>query len=163
VVSRYLFHEPLTWSDELASILFLWLAMLGAVVAYRRVEHMRMGALILKLQPRRGAFFAALALGVGLVFLALISQPSIGDALDEAEVVTPALEIPTIWRAAALPVGIALMLLLALMRIFRELRLIDLALAIGMITVIGGALMLANPLLAAIGNYKLIVFFMLLT
>ena len=46
VVSRYVFREPLTWSDELASILFLWLAMLGAVVAYRRGEHMRMAALI---------------------------------------------------------------------------------------------------------------------
>ncbi|MBV9065727.1 MAG: TRAP transporter small permease subunit, partial [Methylobacteriaceae bacterium] len=41
VVSRYLVHQPLTWSDELASILFLWLAMLGAVVAYARGEHMR--------------------------------------------------------------------------------------------------------------------------
>ncbi len=42
VISRYVFHEPLIWSDELASILFLWLAMLGAVVAFRRNEHMRM-------------------------------------------------------------------------------------------------------------------------
>ena len=29
-VARYAFHAPLTWTDELASILFLWLAMLGA-------------------------------------------------------------------------------------------------------------------------------------
>ncbi|PIK72698.1 ABC transporter permease, partial [Methylobacterium frigidaeris] len=41
VVSRYVFHAPIVWSDELASILFLWLAMLGSVVAYRRAEHMR--------------------------------------------------------------------------------------------------------------------------
>jgi hypothetical protein len=33
VVARYVLHAPLTWSDELASILFLWLAMTGAVVA----------------------------------------------------------------------------------------------------------------------------------
>ena len=46
VVSRYVFREPLVWSDELASILFLWLAMLGAVVAFRRAEHMRMTALV---------------------------------------------------------------------------------------------------------------------
>ncbi|RUP16923.1 TRAP transporter small permease subunit, partial [Methylobacterium sp.] len=42
VVSRYVFRDPIIWSDELASILFLWLAMLGAVVAFRRAEHMRM-------------------------------------------------------------------------------------------------------------------------
>ncbi len=29
VVSRFVFHHPFVWSDELASILFLWLAMLG--------------------------------------------------------------------------------------------------------------------------------------
>ena len=34
VVARYGLHRPLIWSDELASILFLWLAMLGAVVAF---------------------------------------------------------------------------------------------------------------------------------
>ena len=33
VVARYVFHKPIVWSDELASILFLWLAMLGAVMA----------------------------------------------------------------------------------------------------------------------------------
>lgn len=42
VVSRYVLHAPLVWSDELASMLFLWLAMLGAAVAFRRSEHMRM-------------------------------------------------------------------------------------------------------------------------
>ena len=36
VVARYALHQPLIWSDELASILFLWLAMLGAAVAFRR-------------------------------------------------------------------------------------------------------------------------------
>jgi TRAP-type C4-dicarboxylate transport system permease small subunit len=41
VVARYGLHRPLIWSDELASILFLWLAMLGAAVAFRRAEHMR--------------------------------------------------------------------------------------------------------------------------
>ncbi|MFI4994895.1 MAG: TRAP transporter large permease subunit [Hyphomicrobiales bacterium] len=163
VVSRYVFRNPLTWSDELASILFLWLAMLGAVVAYRRVEHMRMGALIDRSSPRRRSVFEALALCVGLAFLGFILQPAIEYAVDEAAVVTPALEIPTVWRAAALPVGIALMLVLGLTRIARELRPADVALALGVIALIGGALTLATPLLMAIGNYKLVVFFVLLT
>ena len=46
IVARYAFHRPLIWSDELASLLFLWLAMLGAVLALRRGEHMRMTALV---------------------------------------------------------------------------------------------------------------------
>ena len=46
VVARYVFDAPLVWSDELASMLFLWLAMLGAVIAFRRDEHMRMTAAV---------------------------------------------------------------------------------------------------------------------
>ena len=46
VIWRYVLHHPLVWSDELASILFLWLAMLGSVVALRRGEHMRMTAIV---------------------------------------------------------------------------------------------------------------------
>src|SRR5512136_190358 len=53
VVARYGLRSPLIWSDELASILFLWLAMLGSVVALRRGEHMRMTAIVGKLSPRR--------------------------------------------------------------------------------------------------------------
>jgi tripartite ATP-independent transporter DctM subunit len=163
VVARYVFHAPLIWSDELASILFLWLAMLGAVVAYRRVEHMRMGALIDRADPPRRAFFEALALCVGLAFLGFVLKPSIEYAIDEAAVVTPALEIPTVWRAAALPMGIALMLLAGLARIGRSARIADLAIAIGVIAAVSVTLMLAGSSLAALGNYKLVLFFVLLT
>ncbi|MDU6673116.1 MAG: TRAP transporter small permease subunit, partial [Bradyrhizobium sp.] len=56
VVARYVLHKPLIWSDELASILFLWLAMLGAAVAFRRGEHMRMTALVARASPGLRAF-----------------------------------------------------------------------------------------------------------
>ena len=36
ILARYVFHRPLVWSDELASILFLWLAVLGSALAFRR-------------------------------------------------------------------------------------------------------------------------------
>ena len=62
VLARYVFHKPLVWSDELASILFLWLAMLGAVIAYQKSEHMRMSALVNRAEPARKAFFEAFAL-----------------------------------------------------------------------------------------------------
>src|SRR5947209_12862469 len=159
VVSRYVVHQPLTWSDELASILFLWLAMLGAVVAYARAEHMRMGALVARLGPSGRAFFDALGLAVGIAFLALIFHPALDYAIDEIDITTPALEIPNIWRAGALPVGVALMLILAALRFTRRHRLRDLLLAVILIAAIAAALILAKPLLSAIGNYKLVVFF----
>src|SRR4051794_15538233 len=62
VTSRYVLHQPLVWSDELASILFLWLAMLGSVIAFQRGEHMRMTAIVGKLAPRKRALLDLIAI-----------------------------------------------------------------------------------------------------
>src|SRR5271169_2993105 len=75
VVSRYAFNRPLVWSDELASTLFLWLAMLGAVIAFRRDEHMRMTACVGMLPPHWRAALDTFATGAALAFLSLIAWP----------------------------------------------------------------------------------------
>ena len=69
VVARYALHRPLIWSDELASILFLWLAMLGAAVAFRRAEHMRMTAVVASAQPAMRAYLDLVATAAALAFL----------------------------------------------------------------------------------------------
>jgi tripartite ATP-independent transporter DctM subunit len=162
VVSRYVFRNPFVWSDELASILFLWLAMLGAVVAFRRGEHMRMSTLVARTSPRWRAFFEAFAIASAVAFLLLVLHPAIEYAADEAAVVTPALEIPNVWRATALPVGCALMLLFAVLRLARSGGLGQVLLALCVIAAIGLGLWMLKPVFAAMGNYKLIVFFILL-
>jgi TRAP-type C4-dicarboxylate transport system permease small subunit len=162
VISRYVFRNPLVWSDELASILFLWLAMLGAVVAFHRGEHMRMSTLVARAPPRWRAFFEAFAAAVAIAFLALILHSSIEYAIDEAAIVTPAMEIPNIWRASAIPIGCALMLIFALLRLARVGGLGQIILALLVIAAIGAGLWVLKPLFIAMGNYKLVVFFVLL-
>src|SRR3954452_24838488 len=159
VVARYVFHSSLVWSDELASILFLWLAMLGAVVAFRRGEHMRMTALVTRAPlPLRG-FLEALAIAAPIGFLLLVLHPAIDYAMEESFIVTPALEIPGSWRASALPVGLGLMLLVAVVRL---LRLAGLARGLGAVTlvaVVAGGFWLAGPSLKPLGNLNLLIFF----
>ena len=72
VVSRFVFHHPFVWSDELASILFLWLAMFGAVVALQRAEHMRLTAIVSGMRPAWRARADVLAVAVPALFLALL-------------------------------------------------------------------------------------------
>src|SRR5689334_9335552 len=72
VTSRYLLHEPLVWSDELASVLFLWLAMLGSIIAFQRGEHMRMTAIVGKLDTRKRAFLDLIAIAAAVAFLAFV-------------------------------------------------------------------------------------------
>jgi tripartite ATP-independent transporter DctM subunit len=159
VSARYFFQKPLIWSDELAGILFLWLAMFGAVVAFQRGEHMRMTAIVGQVSPPRRAFFDVLAIAAPLAFLVLVIQPACDFASDEAFVSTPALDISSLWRAAALPIGLGLMLAIAAFRLlsFGNLRLA--ASAVGVIAVVGAALYALGPTLIPLGNLNLLIFF----
>jgi tripartite ATP-independent transporter DctM subunit len=159
VYARYWLHAPLIWSDELASILFLWLAMLGSVVAFRRSEHMRMTALLASAGPAMRAYLDVVASCAALAFLILILHPGYDYAYEESFITTPALQISNSWRAAALPVGTCLMAVFAVLRLIRygDLKLVAKA-AISVLLIIG-LLWLAQPVLRPLGNLNLVVFF----
>jgi TRAP-type C4-dicarboxylate transport system permease small subunit len=159
VVARYALHRPLIWSDELASILFLWLAMLGAAVAFRRAEHMRMTAVVASAKPAMRAYLDLVATSAALAFLLLIAWPSYEYAYEESFITTPALEIANIWRAAALPVGIGLMALFALLRLVRAGDRRTVLAAMLSVAAVIAVFWLAQPWLRPLGNINLIIFF----
>ncbi|KAA0071422.1 TRAP transporter large permease subunit [Tardiphaga sp. P9-11] len=159
VVARYGFHRPLIWSDELSSILFLWLAMLGSAVAFRRGEHMRMTALVASVGPRMWAFLDVVGTCAALAFLLMIVVPSYEYAYEESYITTPALQIANSFRAAALPVGISLMIVFALLRLVRYGQVRTVLTALGTVVTIIGLFWLAEPLLRTLGNLNLIIFF----
>src|ERR1700731_3104619 len=159
VVARYIVQQPLIWSDELASILFLWLAMLGSVVAFRRSEHMRMTAVVANAKPAMRAYLDVVATCAALAFLLLIAGPAYQYAYEESFITTPALQISNTWRAAALPVGVCLMALFALLRLVRvgDTRLV--LRAVLSVALLVAVFWLAAPWLRPLGNFNLIIFF----
>ncbi|UGV26678.1 TRAP transporter large permease subunit [Rhodopseudomonas boonkerdii] len=159
VVARYGFHRPLVWSDELSSILFLWLAMLGSAVAFRRGEHMRMTALVASAGPRLWAFLDVVATCSALAFLVMIVAPSYEYAYEESYITTPALQIANSFRAAALPVGISLMIIFAVLRLLRYGQVRTVLTALGTVVAIMGVFWFAEPFLRTLGNLNLIIFF----
>jgi tripartite ATP-independent transporter DctM subunit len=159
VVSRYVFDRPLVWSDELASTLFLWLAMLGAVIAFRRDEHMRMTACVAMLPRHWRAALDTFATGAALAFLLLIAWPTYQYALYQLPITTSALEITDTWRAAAMPAGIALMIVFAMLRLARTGSLSMLLLSLGAAAAIVALFWAAGPVFLKLGNLNLLIFF----
>jgi len=159
VVARYVVQQPLIWSDELASILFLWLAMLGAVVAFRRSEHMRMTAVVASAGPTLRAFLDVVATCAALAFLLLVVAPSYQYAYEESFITTPALQISNSWRAAALPVGICLMVLFAVLRLLRVGDARTVIQAMLSVAFVVALFWLASPWLRPLGNLNLVIFF----
>ena len=148
----------LTWSDELAAILFLWLAMLGAVIALRRDEHMRLTTFLGLMSPRRRAWVEALGVVVTVVFALLLLEPSYEHFVDQWVVATPALEWRDGVRVAAIGVGCALLLVIALARLAERASLIDAVSCIELVAAIIGGLWWSKPLFAQIGNWNLLIF-----
>jgi tripartite ATP-independent transporter DctM subunit len=159
VVARFAFHRPLVWSDELASMLFIWLAMLGAVVALRRGEHMRMTALVSRQAPARQQLLEAISVCASLAFLAMAAWPAWEYASEERFITTPALEISNAWRAAALPCGIALMMLFSVLRLFKDADWRTGTKAFAAVAIVIGAFALGRGVFEDLGRYNLLIFF----
>jgi TRAP-type C4-dicarboxylate transport system permease small subunit len=100
VIARYVLHTPLIWSDELASILFLWLAMLGSVIALQRGEHMRLTAVVAPFAPPARARAEALTVAAVGLFLLMVVPSAWDYAADEWYIETPALAR---WRSRSAP------------------------------------------------------------
>ena len=160
ILARYVFHRPLVWSDELASILFLWLAVLGSALAFRRAENLRMTTLVNKLAPAAQRQFAAIALAASLAFLAMILPASIEHVELEHVVMTPDARPVDDLAHARMPIGIGLMIVLGLVRIARSAAPRGAAGARAGRLRSARLLWLAKPMLIGLGKLNLVVFFL---
>ena len=158
IVARGVFHSPIVWSDELASILFLWLAMLGAALAVQRGAHMRLTFFVSSLSPRAQAWFETLAAAGVALFLVVILHPALDYMEDQGFVETPALGWSGVVRGAAMPVGCAVALLSSLLRL-RHHALADVATVAALCAAVGLAFYLGAPARTGMGNWALVVVF----
>jgi tripartite ATP-independent transporter DctM subunit len=159
VISRYVFNAPLTWSDELASILFLWLAMLGAVIALRRGEHMRLTTLVNRLSPNGRAWVNLFARLVVIAFVLEIVWPAWEHFDSQWDIRTPALEIRDGLRVAAILVVVLMMLPIAATQLLRDTPWRRVALGVVAFVTIGVALWLGKGVFQHLGNANLVIFF----
>jgi tripartite ATP-independent transporter DctM subunit len=158
VVSRYVFNYPVIWVDEVVSIAFLWVAMLGSVLAIDRNEHLRLSLFADMLPKPQQQFVNTFALMAVATFLAFLILPSIEYVQSEWMIKTPALDMPNGFRVSAIGTGIALMLLLVLRYAVATSTKTNLALATAVIAAIGGICWLLSPTLQSLGNINIPIF-----
>jgi tripartite ATP-independent transporter DctM subunit len=160
VVARYVFHHPLVWADEVNSILFLWLGVLGAAIALRRWQHMRMTTLVNMLPERTQLLLSGLGTALIVAVLMVLLPAAIEHAETEAAVMTPNLEISMFWRAGAMPLGIVLMLV-EMLRRFRGHTTREVVLYLGAAAIFIGMLWLLKPMFPQLGQGNLAIFFLI--
>lgn len=158
VFFRYVLSKPLIWGDEVASLSFIWMAMLGAALAVDRHEHMKL-TVFLPLLPERVAK-ALEVIGMVLVAALLLRllPVAVEYAYEESYVRSPALGLPMSWRASALPTGIGLMALLMVVAILRTRAWATIAATLAVGGAVCALLWGIKPDLLALGNWNLPLF-----
>lgn len=162
VVARYAFHRPMYWVDELATILFLWMNMLGAAVTLRRGEHMRMAAFVRRASPAVRAWIDVAVMVVVATFVLEMLVPGKEYVVAEAAITMPALQVSAAYSVSAVLVGMILMLIIVFVRLAGTASLRSF---VGAVVLVGGMSLLAilaKPLLNRLGNLNLILFFIVL-
>ncbi|WP_425606000.1 TRAP transporter large permease subunit [Paraburkholderia sejongensis] len=159
VFCRYVLQQPLIWGDELASILFIWLSMLGAVVALRRGEHLRLTMFVARMSPQNRAFAQTLGNFIVMTFVLLLVRPATDWAMNEWIISTPALDLPNAIPAAAIPVAAVLMLVLAVTRLLEHSSLRDCVKAFVLVAGVATVLYFARQALAPLTAVSLFLFF----
>jgi tripartite ATP-independent transporter DctM subunit len=162
VVSRYVFNSPIIWTDELANFLFLWLSMIGAVVALRGNEHMRLTTLVNWVRPGLGKWFNSIAALVVIAFVVEILLPAYEYARDQQFTEITTLGISEGWRAVSVLIGMSLAAFIAILRLVETTTLRNFLLAL---LVVGGVSLLLwyfKPQLTTMKFGALFVFFILI-
>lgn len=111
VIMRYVFSNSLSWSEEVARYLFLWLSWVGASLAVREREHFRVEMLSNIIKGKARLYYEIFIILIWCTFCLFLAFHSWKNTmfLWELGQKTAALEIPMAFAYASVPVGCLLM------------------------------------------------------
>ena len=115
VVLRYVFNDPLTWSEEFVVTIFVWSVMLGVPSALRSRMHIRIDALVLRLGPAGRRACGGLACAGALAIFVAAIYAGWSHTANVASSATPMLGYSVGWIFVSMPIGFALTLFHAAM------------------------------------------------
>lgn len=110
VVMRYVFNNPLTWSEELIVALLTWMVFLAAAAAVRSQMHIRIDVIAPVLRMPKFIWLNTLTLIIGIVIILAMILACYEYVLQELVVDSPMMNVSKAWFAAAMPFGLTLML-----------------------------------------------------
>jgi TRAP-type C4-dicarboxylate transport system permease small subunit len=119
VVGRYVFSSPVPAADEVMTFAMVWGVFLGAGVVTLRGAHLRMDLLLGQLPPGARRVLEGLATLCLLLVLGFVTLQSLDylETVGAIGLTSMSAGLPMSWVHAAIPVGFALMILAALLRL----------------------------------------------
>lgn len=116
ITMRYLFNQPLSWSEELAITCFSWCMLLAVALGVRDGIHVRMDLLLDRLPPPLRLGLEKLLMTAIAATGSFIAWSGLKDVVDTAETnaTSAAIGYPIVWLYLCAPVSGVLICLFAL-------------------------------------------------
>lgn len=159
VVARYFVNSPITWADEAATALLIWLVMLGAVIAAQRGQHMRVTTFTQRLSKEWRSRAEALSYVASAALLVAVFIPAVHHVESQMVLVMQMTGLNDSFRVLALPVGIGLMWLSIVLTMIERTALRECFLALAAIVVLSLIISLVAPPLQSVAHLDLLLFF----
>jgi len=119
---RYILNHPLSWTQEIAAILYVWIVCVGAATIVTEREHVSFSLIYASVRPRIRRAFAIVGTGfVSLVLLATLPA-NIDYILFTFRQKTPTLRLPMSVVFGAFGVFMVLVIIHGAVRIYRLTR-----------------------------------------
>ncbi len=122
VISRYVFRHPFDWPEELARFLFVWVALLGAALAFKRGAHFSIEALVSKFSRRWQLSIALSIHSLLAIFALVITIKGFELASRVREQLSSGMEIPMTFPYLAVPVSFAVMFGYILANMYKQIK-----------------------------------------
>ncbi|PAE30341.1 TRAP transporter permease DctQ [Paenibacillus sp. 7884-2] len=107
VVMRYVFDNSLTWSEEMARYMFIWLIYIGVSYAVKKKRHLGVDAIAM-LFKEKGKLIVALIANFSFLIFAIVMTYFGLDIVLRVTRESAALQIPLTWVYVAPVVGMTL-------------------------------------------------------
>ena len=124
VILRYVFNDPLTWSEEMARIFFVASLSWGGGAPPPPRRHMAIDALVILLPPRAKRIAEFVVVGIASAFLIAVIAITARSIMElyRMEVTTPALEFPMAFVYLVIPFGLAALIVQMWLDLYKDRR-----------------------------------------
>lgn len=120
VFNRFIFKIPISWTEEVAKYLLIWISMIGSAIAVRIGGHVGVGMFVSKLRQRPRTVVSWINQLAIVGFIVILIYLGMKVSIKELHTFGYTTRIPMFWPFLAIPVG-GLMILIQLLSILKML------------------------------------------
>ncbi|MEP3436874.1 MAG: TRAP transporter small permease [Hoeflea sp.] len=119
---RYVLNDPLSWTQEIAGVLYVWIVCVGSATIVKEREHVSFDLVYESVGSHKRRFLALLGTGFILIVLLLSLYGNYDYIAFTARQKTPTLRLPMTVVFSAFGVFMVLLIVNSAIRIFRLMR-----------------------------------------